>query len=349
MLGQYWLNMSRDGWNAYALYRPAIDNTPISHWREIKDSGVAILQLGGWFDAAVAGQLQGHALWGGRLIMGPWVHGNRLPSGAEFSSGQIDLNQETLRWFDHFLKGQDSGQPVTGIRYYVVNAPPGEEWRTREAWPLDEAGKTRFFLFGTALSQQKPGTSAAPASITGEGVRWFDGRYAPLARWWAGDMAEADRKSLVHTSEPLPRDTEMTGTPVARLWITSDAPDLNVYAVIEDVAPDGHSSHVTDGRLRASWRALAAAPWGGLHENWHRGLAQDLLALEPDRPAELVFDFFPVAYNFRAGHRIRIALTTSIGEAYQQPPSAGTSIPTAILLRDAQHPSAVDLPLASNR
>ena len=82
-------------------------------------------------------------------------------------------------------------------------------------------------------------------------MRWFDGRYAPLARWWDGDMAAADRLSLTHTSAPLAHDTEVIGTPVARLWIASDDPDLNLYAVLEDVAPDGRSSYVTDGRLRA--------------------------------------------------------------------------------------------------
>ena len=345
MLGQYWLNMPRDGWNAFALDRPAIDHSPISHWREIAESGVAILQLGGWFDAAVAGQLQGQRLWGGRLIMGPWVHGNRVPEGADFPEGEIDLHAETLRWFDHFLKGESNGEPRSGVQYYVLNARPGEEWRSVQSWPSDGGRKARFHLTDGVLSPGAPTASAVSAEVQGEGVRWFDGKYAPLARWWNGDMAASDSRSLVHTTEPLPRDAEMTGTPVARLWIRSDASDLNVYAVIEDVAPDGRSSYVTDGRIRASWRALAPTPRGGVAENWHRGLAQDLLPLQQGEPTELVFDFFPIAYNFKAGHRIRVALTTSIGEGYQQPPSASGKVPTAELLGDAEHPSLLDLPL----
>ena len=184
--------------------------------------------------------------------------------------------------------------------------------------------------------------------LGGAGVQWFDGRYAPLRRWWDGDMTEADRRSLVHTSEPMPVDTEVIGTPVARLWIASDDADLNIYAVIEDVAPDGRSTYVTDGRLRASWRAVAIPPWGGLEAIWHPGTTHDLLALERGVPTELVFDFFPVAYNFRTGHRIRIALTTSIGERYQQPPSAGGAIPSGILLSEPQRRSMVELPLLAS-
>ena len=62
-----------------------------------------------------------------------------------------------------------------------------------------------------------------------------------------------------------------------------------------------------------------------------------------------MFDLFPIAYRFRAGHRIRLALTTSIGQAYQQPPSAGAALPEAVLLADPQHASAIDLPLADAR
>lgn len=349
MLGQYWLNMPRDGWNAFAVYRPAIEDTPISHWREIGESGVAILQLGGWFDAAVAGQFRGQALWGGRVVMGPWVHGNRVPPGASFPAGQTDLNAEMLDWFDRFLKGIETGRPQSGIAYYVMNARPGEEWRQAASWRDASEMQTRFYFHRSALSRRPPRGSDGAVALKGEGVRWFDGRYAPLGRWWAGDMAAADRLSLVHTSEPLPVDSEMIGTPVARLWVASDTPDLNVYAVIEDVAPDGRSSYVTDGRLRASWRARATPPWGGPDANWHPGTAQELLALEPGNPVELVFDFFPVAYRFGAGHRIRIALTTSIGEGYQQPPSAGAAIPAALLLTDPQHSSSVELPLAVSR
>ena len=69
------------------------------------------------------------------------------------------------------------------------------------------------------------------------------------------------------------------------------------------------------------------------------------ITLEPGKPAELVFDFFPIAYRFAAGHRIRVALTTSIGEAYQQPPSTGGALPTATLLRGGEHASVIELPL----
>ena len=261
----------------------------------------------------------------------------------------MDLNAVTGEWFDSHLKGIETAQRKTGIDYYVINASPGEEWRQAANWREASVPAARFYLHEGTLSRQPPTTPGAPASLGGEDARWFDGRYAPLARWWAGDMGETDRNSLTFTSGRLPRNSELIGTPVARLWIASVDPDLNVYAVIEDVEPNGRSTYVTDGRLRASWRSLAEPAWDNSDANWHRGLAQDLAALEEGVPAEMVFDFFPIAYTFKAGHRIRIALTTSIGEAYQQPPSANGIAPSGVLLADPQHPSAIDLPISSGR
>ena len=77
-------------------------------------------------------------------------------------------------------------------------------------------------------------------------------------------MAAADAKMLGHQSAPLTADTRITGTPALRMWITSDTPDVNLFAVIEDVAPDGRSTYVTDGRVRASTRKITQAPFTSL-------------------------------------------------------------------------------------
>ena len=347
MLGQYWLNMPRDGFNAFARYRPAIEDTAITHSDKVKASGVAILQIGGWFDAAVAGQFEGQRQWGGRVIMGPWIHGNRLGKDAKPLNADLDLNAETLRWFDFHAKGIRNGADQPAITYYTVNAPAGQEWRQAASWPPADRRKTTLYFTEGGLSRQNPAAAGAKAVYPQQQVRWFDGTYAPLARSWSGDMSAADAQSLAHTFEPLTRDTEVTGTPTARLWVSADARDVNVFAVLEDVAPDGRSTYVTDGRLRASWRKLNEPSWGKSDQAWHRGFAEDIEPLKLGEPAELVFDFFPISYVFKQGHRPRVSLVTSIGEAYQAAPLAEGKAVTLTLYRDATHPSAVELPIVS--
>jgi uncharacterized protein len=347
MLGQYWLNMPRDGFNEYAGYRPALEDIAITHADSIKKSGIAVLQLAGWFDAAVAGVFEGQRQWGGRVIMGPWVHGNNQPKGGSYPNGDLDLNAEMLRWFDFYAKGIKNGADKTGVRYYTINAPAGTEWREIAQWPSSGQMKTTYYLTTGGLSQKNPEADGAKAVYPPQDVIWFGGvnNYSHLWRWWNGDMNDADAKSLSHTSEPLAKDTEITGTPVAKLWVSADAPDINVFAVLEDISPDGKSTYITDGRLRASWRKLNKPEWGDSDQSYHRGFAEDITPLALGEPVELVFDFFPISYVFKKDHRVRVSIATSLGQDYQAPPLAGGKAATLTLYRDAKYPSSVVLPV----
>jgi uncharacterized protein len=344
MLGQYYRHMPRDGMNSHDSYRPGIDDSAITYAREIKSSGVAILQIGGWFDAAGIGQLASQAYWGGRVIMGPWVHGNGIPRGAEFPNGRLDLDAEVLRWFDHHAKGARNGAGQPGILYYTLNAPAGQEWKSTDRWPWRGQRLQNLFFGSTGLVAKAP--DLEPVSYAGRDVPIWEGRFQPLNRWSDEDMSPSDHQSLSQTGEAFATDTELTGTPMARLWISADSRDVNLYAFLEDVAPDGKSTRVTDGRIRASWRTTHAAAWGVKEQLWHRGYADDLVALAPGETVELAFDLLPVSYVFRAGHRPRVSLSTSIGEKYQAPPLSGGRHPVIQLHRDREHASHIALPLA---
>lgn len=344
-LGQYWLNMPRDGYDAYARYRPGIVDSPISYAAQIGHSGVAILQLGGWYDAALAGQLEGQRLWGGELILGPWVHGNFIAPGPDFPDGTRNLDAETLRWFDHFAKGADNGAGRSGVLYYTVNARQGSHWQWVSHWPPPGESSRTYYLTPGGLATAPSAADAAPAVYAPRNVSWFDGHYQPLGRSWNGDMSATDAESLEETSASLAVDTQITGTPVAHLWISADAPDENVFAVLEDVSPSGRSTYITDGRLRASWRKLGSPPWGQSPEHWHPGHAKDIVPLTPGEPTELVFDFYPTSYVVRAGDRLRVSLATSLGKPWQAPPLDGGKPVTLTVYRDANHPSAITLPV----
>jgi uncharacterized protein len=344
MLGQYWLNMPRDGHNTYDNYRPGLEDSASFYAAAIRSSGIAILQIGAWFDAGGIGQVASPSYWGGRVIMGPWVHGNGPPQGANYPAGALDLDSEILRWFDYHAKGVGNGADKPAVLYYTINAPAGQEWRTASRWRWNGDGK-RSFYFGTdGLTASRP-INATPLEYRGRDVPLFNGGYQSLQRWFAGDMNPTDDLSLSQTSAPLAADMEVTGVPTARLWISADTRDANLFAVLEDVAPDGRSTFITDGRIRASWRKTHPAPWGVAEQVWHRGYGDDILPLTPGTPVELVFDLAPISNVFKAGHRIRVSLATSIGQKYQAPPLAEGRTPTILLYRDREHASAVELPI----
>lgn len=343
MLGQYWLNMPRDAMNAYAGYQPALLDSGMTRWEAIRTSGVAILQLGGWFDAAVAGQIEGQRALGGQLIMGPWVHGNRQPRGVQFPSGDMDLTAATLRFFDRHAKGIATGPVDPAILSYTVNAPAGQEWRSAESWP--QLPRSTLYLAPDGALAPVASNSSAPRVLDPAGARWFGGSYAALARWYSGDFASTNDGSALFQSAPMDRAAELTGTVTASLWISADKADANVFAMLQDVAPDGSTTYVTDGRIRGSWRAEHDLPWPSEDRIWHRGNAADIAPLVPGEPTLLRFDFFPVSYILPRGHTLRLAIASGIGLTYDAPPLAGGEPVTVTVLTGRDFPSALTLPL----
>jgi putative CocE/NonD family hydrolase len=152
-----------------------------------------------------------------------------------------------------------------------------------------------------------------------------------------------DRKALTYTTEALGTDLEVTGHPVAHLWITSSAADGDVFVYLEEVLPDGRSVMVTEGMLRASHRALAPAPYRNLGLPWHPSRAADIAPLEPGVPAELVLDLMPTSVLFHRGSRIRVVVTAA--DEYTFRTARGSPPPTIRVLRDADHPSRIILPV----
>ena len=346
MLGQYWLNMPRDGMNTFAGYAPAQTDVALAHWEALRDSGIAVLQLSGWFDAATAGMVEGQRVFGGEMILGPWVHGNRPPRGTALTNAALDLTAEALAFFDHHAKGIGSRAQVPALRYYTINAPAREEWRSADSWP--DLPRSILYIVGGTLSPVASGAEAA-SSVPPGGARWFDGSYAPLARWFTGDFAQTNAGSLIHETAPLAEAMELTGTATASLWISADQSDANVYAMLQDVAPDGSARYISDGRLRASWRAEHPLPWPGASRTWHRGNAEDLAPLVPGQPALLRFDFFPTSWVLAAGHRLRLTITGGIGMVYDAPPLASGQ-PVALTVHSGpQHPSSLSLPMVQAR
>jgi uncharacterized protein len=326
---------------------------PATYLDGLNRSGVAVYQMAGWMDAFPRDQL----LWftnltvPQKLIIGPWFHGQ---------SQGFDLGIERVRWFDYWLKGIDNGiMKEPPIRYFVLDAPDGKAWRTAATWPIPSAVSTPFYLAagpsGT-VSSANDGRLArtAPRSTAGADSQWVDttATLGPGTRWantYGGeagypDLRTNDAKGWTWTTEPLPRDVEVIGSPIVHLWLRSSMSDADLFAYLEDVAPDGSSHYVTEGVLRASQRKLGPAPYRNFGLPWHSGRIEDV-ALLPNQPTELVLDLLPTAKRFQTGHRIRVTITGADRDThhrvYPLPP------PMVWIYRDAGHPSRIILPMAA--
>jgi putative CocE/NonD family hydrolase len=140
------------------------------------------------------------------------------------------------------------------------------------------------------------------------------------------------------------RDLEVTGHPIATLYLKSTAVDGVFIAYLEDVDEKGGVTYVTEGVLRGVHRKLShETPPYPMVVPYHSFERADGRPMAPGEVAELVFDLLPTSYLFKQGHSIRIALAGADRDHFALIPSEGP--PTWTVLRDAAHPSHVSLPV----
>ena len=133
------------------------------------------------------------------------------------------------------------------------------------------------------------------------------------------DRQEQDKKLLLYTSNPLLEDLEITGHPVATIYLAANTTDTTLFVYLEDVTPDGQVHYVTEGEIRALHRNVQ--PGNSMtkalsipHRTFQRADAAPLI---PGEVTPLTLDLLPVSYQFKKGHRIRIALAGADKDHFQ--------------------------------
>ncbi|GAB1257485.1 CocE/NonD family hydrolase [Aurantivibrio plasticivorans] len=234
-----------------------------------------------------------------KLTVGPATH-------CDWTSVQkdtgFDIIVEELRFFDRWLKGVDNGvmdeNPVTYYTYNLETSSIGiPGWHTAAAWPLPQQQSTEFVLSEGQLTAD----GIAPGSVAqGEVSQTVDYDIDNKNFW---------DKGLQFVTAPLANDIQITGHPVLRLWLSSSVSDADVVARIDDVAPDGSATYRTvEGRLRASLRQTADAPYNNLGLPYHPFTEASVQPLQAGMPVELEFDFYVMSNVFKKGHQIRLTL-----------------------------------------
>jgi putative CocE/NonD family hydrolase len=336
---EMWKEMPfRDSFSRLVASRFWAEGSSASYADQVGRSGVALYIVGGWRDEL---RDQGLITWlnvpGSRIVIGPWQH---------CANDDFALLEEAHRFFDLHLKGIDTGLAGEApIHYFTVNAPAGSEWRSAAGWPVGGTAMQPLLLgaSGELTPAGKP-RFGKPAS--------FDVDYAaPCTGKGNGPFAQPCHPAKGGRSfagPPLAAATEVTGSGVADLWIAGDAPDANLFAYLEDVAPDGTVEVVTEGRLKASLRKTAESPWrmpAGIP--WHRANAEDALPLVPGEPARLSFELMPTSWIFRPGHRIQITLA---GADYRERGREAAGLAKRLTVyTDRAHPSSVTLPVVAGQ
>ncbi|MGF7054696.1 hypothetical protein GGC47_003899 [Bosea sp. OAE752] len=312
---------------------------------------IPIMLMSSWYDVYVKttfDNFAGLSAAGRRhvnVIMGPGLHGNRqstfagdvsfgeaAPFDGNVGASWLDFRR---RWFDRWLRDEPNGlEADPTLRLFLMGGGSGEKdaegrlvqggrWIEASAWPLPGTQPQDWYLHGNGvLSQEQPAhdapslsydfdpadpvptiggalTSGQPIFEGGgfdqrEGPRFFGSRAA-------GMPLIARRDVLAFESLPLEQDMAVIGPITVELWVASDAPDTDFTAKLVDMHPPsadyptGFALNLTDGIFRCRYR-----------NSWEKPEP-----IETEVPFRITIEPFATAALFKAGHRIRLDISSS--------------------------------------
>jgi predicted acyl esterase len=239
-----------------------------------------------------------------------WLEAHGIEHWTEFYTGYgVRLQKQ---FFAHYLKGEDTLREWPRVRLQVRHLDRFEE-RHEDAWPIPRTQWTKLYLdLETRKLRPDPPSRIATAPPS---------RTTRIAY-------DSSREMITFTSDPLEEETEITGPLAARLFVSSETTDADVFVVLRAFAPDGEEvvfqgaidphTPLAQGWLRASHRALDPA-LSTEYRPYHTHIEPQPLV--PGEPVQLDVELWPTSIVLPAGYRI--ALTVR-GTDYVYPgPSGG--------------------------
>jgi hypothetical protein len=193
---------------------------------------------------------------------------------------------ELLRWFDHWLKGMDTGiQDEPPVRIFVTGA---NEWLNAADFPV-------------------PGTKYIPFNLH-ENHSLCEIEPWPEAEALSYDDSPASRGSIKYSSAPMVENTEIVGLASLKLYTSCRGTDMNIFASLWDADPDGKETCLGRGYLKASHREMDAK----LSKPWHP-VPKDTnpQPVIPGQVYELAIGFSPLSNLFKVGHRIVLKISSA--------------------------------------
>jgi putative CocE/NonD family hydrolase len=259
--------------------------------------------IGGWYDGyrdslpRMLQNLKGPV----KAMIGPWSH--TWPHQPYPKPG-VEWRHEAVRWFDHWLKGIDTGimdEPRFAV-YVRRWHPPGPYlevapgfWRWEEGWPVARIEER------VLRPQANHILSPLDSEEVEHRLRYKAGvgvEAGGPVMWWgdvAHDQRGTDAFSLVYDSGPLDAEVEILGLPRAVLKVAADAPRANWFVRLCDVAPDGTVTQVAGAGFNGTHRMSARRP-------------EDIM---PGQIFDLQIEMHFTSWVLPKGHRIRFSVNNA--------------------------------------
>jgi uncharacterized protein len=217
--------------------------------------------------------------------------------------------QDQLRWFDHWLKGIDSGiMDEPPVKLAIRQGDGKFEWRHENEWPLARTQWTRLYL-DLSKPDDSEGKDISGALARGNPAQTASRTYEATG----GSHGHPPAKGISLVTPPMTEDTEITGPVAAQVWVSSTSEDMDLFLTIRNIDPAGNDVWdtgqqggqvpVAKGWLRVSHREIDPAlskPYRPYHKHLRR------LWLKPGEIVKVDVEIWPTSMVFKKGHRLRL-------------------------------------------
>jgi len=278
-----------------------------------------------------------------RLIIAPSAHNSPGYLEGLATHPELRHNHRTpnhpgllLRWYEAVRRNATDSWPA--VIYYLMGA---NEWREASTWPPPETSQLALYLGPSgALTIEPPPQNADPDRYVydpADPTPTVGGSIvSAVLQPGSVDVSSVQKRPdvLTYTTEPLDRDIDVAGPLRMILYASSSARDTDFVVRLSDVFPDDRALQIQNGILRARHRDRASGP--------------QLLA--PGRVYRLEIDLWATANRFKAGHRLRIDISSADFPRFDRNTNRGGEPGDPIrahqsIHHDAEHPSHVILPV----
>ncbi|MDX2068765.1 MAG: CocE/NonD family hydrolase [Haliscomenobacter sp.] len=331
---------------------------------------IPVFHIGGWFDFVKEGvienylQIKKHGTGPQKLIVGPWYHNQEhskstaageLDFGAGSYLGDSGIRDLALRWFNHWLKKQDTGlMDEPEVRLFNLFA---NEWKIFSLFPPQNGASTLFYLNSSGkanslggdgeLSLQLPGKKSSDHFI-------FDPQQPVLTQGGANfhffpdqlglkDQTAIEKRQdvLVYTSEAFQKVQDIVGRITLRLFASTEGEDTDFTAKLVIVDQTGKALNLCDGIIRAR----------------HRNGLDKTEFLKPGKVYEFIIDLGHIAFQIKPGQRIRLEVSSSNFPKYDRNlnvalPSFEAENPRIVkqsIYHSKKYPSQLILPFSTSK
>lgn len=291
--------------------------------KQIESSEVPMYRITGWYDASLVNSaIKGYLNTSNtkKLLIGPWDHGfkENINPFEKSQKRKFDLLSEMLRFFDFYVKDIDNKiNKEPPVIYYQMGK---NKYFTSNTWPVNQTKHQTYFL----NANQK---LVKTASYKNNAVLTYDCNYdtdsGKSIRWNSltppyrngkikyKNWHENSKKLFSFKSTVLHKSIEITGHPVVELELSVDAEDVQLFAYLEDVSPNGKkTTYITEGIFRALHRKEieeTELPYKFIPP-YHSYKLEDIDPVKPNEKFKVAFDFIPTSYLLKKGHHLQLSI-----------------------------------------